>query len=150
MRSVSAFGNARPFDLWHLVPPSLQCVLPNVSWDRARLHALQLPIHQVALDDLRWQLDLPWWRDGERYFAVRPTDVHREPGRYPTHWLRTQNADLAYPIDLLESGRYVVLDGVHRLLKAALAGRTTISARIVSVRSFVEHVMDTDQGSAPR
>ena len=62
--------DVRPFDLWPLVPPALQAVLPNVTWDRARLHALSFPVREVPLVELRWQLELPWWRDGERHFAV--------------------------------------------------------------------------------
>ena len=42
-------------------------------------------------------------------------------------------ADLGRPIHLVEhNGRLVVLDGVHRLLKAALEGRAAIDAMVLS------------------
>jgi hypothetical protein len=41
--------------------------------------------------------------------------------RYAEHHRRTMAADLGCPIDLLlRNGRWVILDGVHRLLKADL------------------------------
>jgi ParB-like chromosome segregation protein Spo0J len=38
-------------------------------------------------------------------------------------------ADLSHPLDLLFRDRWVILDGVHRLLKADLLGLSTIEVR---------------------
>ena len=138
--SIDPLRRARPFDLWSLVPPSLQAVLPNVTWDRSRLRALALPVHEVPLAELRWQLDLPWWRDGDRYFAVSPNEVRQAPDRYAMQWRRVLDADLDVPIDLLARDRLVVLDGVHRLLKADVLGMRAITACVLDATRLHEIV----------
>jgi hypothetical protein len=133
---VDPLHDAKPFELWPLVPPALQAVLPNVTWDRARLQALTLPVREVPLAELRWQLDLPWWTHGMRLFAVTPNQVRYAPEVFTVQWRRTLDSDLDYPINVLDRGRLVLLDGVHRLLKADVLEMRSISARIVDERTF--------------
>jgi ParB-like chromosome segregation protein Spo0J len=46
-------------------------------------------------------------------------------------------SDLEHPIHLVEhKGRFVVLDGYHRVLKAAIEGRTEIAAIVLSQRDL--------------
>ena|SRR5688572_8468309 len=119
-----------PFALAHLVPAELRDVLLDCDWDRVALHALELPVEDAPVDELRWQLDLPWWRDGERTFAITPNQVRAGPERFAAQWRRTLGADLAFPIQLAETrpARWTILDGVHRLLKADVLGHTHIRA----------------------
>jgi len=52
------------------------------------------------------------------------------PSRFRTKCQRTMAADLGCPLDLLfRNGRWVILDGVHRLLKADLLGLGNIQVR---------------------
>jgi hypothetical protein len=119
-----------PFPLADLVPPELQGVLLNVTWDDATLFELPLAVEQILVGELRWQLDLRWWRDGPQYFAITPNQVRQDPLRYPAQWQRVVAADLACPIHVVENGgRLTVLDGVHRLLKADCERAVTIAAR---------------------
>jgi hypothetical protein len=116
------------------VPDELRGVVLDIRWDRERLHALDgLASLSVALEELRWQLDLPWWRDGRRPFAVRPADVAANPGAHAEHWTRLWAADVDCPIHLVRrgDGRLIVLDGMHRLLRAQLEGRSVIQALIL-------------------
>jgi len=128
----------KPFDLWSKTPAVLQAVLPNTMWDRDRLHRLVLPVIELPIDELRWQLELPWWRVGERRFAVSPLQVRHDPEQYADQWRRTLAADLAYPIDLLQRDRLIVLDGVHRLLKADTLDLPMISAHVLDAARFAE------------
>lgn len=130
--------DTKPFAHWHTMPPVMQALLPNVRWDRRRLHSLTLPVVELPITSLRWQLDLPWWRDGERRFAVTPNQVRHDPERYAVHWRRTLDADLAYPIDLLEGKRLVILDGVHRLLKADILGMSAVAAHVLDQARLAE------------
>src|SRR3954468_22937542 len=104
------------------VPPALQGVLKDDRWDISKLWALDLPIENVATASLAWQLDLPWWRAGEEWFAVTPNEVAEAPhGPFREQCERTVAVDLAFPIYLRPAaGTLVILDGVHRLLKAAV------------------------------
>ena len=120
---------AKPFELWELIPAAMRGVLLNIRFDRDALWRLSLPVDHVQVDDLRWQLDLPWWRHDGKYFAVSPNAVRAEPERYPMHWQRTRDADLSFPIHLVATTPVLrILDGVHRLLKADCAGIETIRA----------------------
>lgn len=118
---------AKPFALWDIVPASLRGVLLNIRWDRDALFRMVLPVEEVPVAELRWQLALPWWRVGDRYFAVSPEEVRADPDRYAGHWQRTLAADLAYPIHVVATTPVLrILDGVHRLLKADTMGQTQI------------------------
>ena len=112
------------------VPPELAGIILSFDWDRTRLHALDLPVEEIAIAELRWQLGLRWWKHDGRHFAVTPNEVGADPVRYEQQWQRTVTADLAYPIHITETapGRWTILDGVHRLLKADIASARTIHA----------------------
>jgi hypothetical protein len=139
---MNEFAGARPFDLWDLVPAALATVIPNVMWSRERLHRLALPTVEIAIDELRWQLALPWWRDGERRFAVSPDEVRRAPARYARQWQRTVAAEFEFPIHLLQRDRLIMLDGVHRLLKADVEARSTVAAHVVGHERFMADVVE--------
>jgi len=127
-----------PFALIDLVPLELREVVLNITWDNEALYALSLPVEHIIVADQRWQLDLPWWRDGEKLFAVTPNQVRIEPRRYAAQWQRTLAADLRYPIHVVENGeRLTILDGVHRLLKADMSGAEHIPARRLKMDDLV-------------
>ena len=124
---------ARGFPLSRLAPPELQAILLDHDWSIVRLHALELPVAMIAVAEMRWQLDLRWWRFEDRFFAVTPNEVRADPVRYEKQWQRTLAADLAYPIYIREyvPGRWSIVDGVHRLLKAEVLGLPTLRAKRV-------------------
>lgn len=90
-----------------------------LAWDVHRLIELarDLPRLVVSLDAIR-EYDEAYWFDGER---ERPT-----VRRIVAHMRLVEAADLAHPITLGADGR--VMDGMHRVAKARLAGRETIEA----------------------
>lgn len=104
-----------------------------VPWNIRRLHDLDLPVQPVAVDDLAWLFGLPLWQDNGTRFQVSPAQVRADPVRFPDHMRRVMASDLEHPIHLVEhNGRLVVLDGYHRLLKAAIQGRAQIEAMVLS------------------
>lgn len=99
--------------------------------------ALDLPVTTRATAELEWLLDLPFWRDGDRYFALTPTAVRLNPDLHLAQHERMLAADLAFPLDItLRRGRWFVLDGLHRLLKAVVVGRPTVAVRELSPQAF--------------
>lgn len=88
-----------------------------LAWDVDRLVRLSsvLPRKQIQLGDIR-ELDEPWVGDAER-----PT--WRE---LIEHVRLIHTADLSFPIILSATG--AVMDGMHRVAKAALRGDTEITA----------------------
>lgn len=112
-----------------LMPPDVRSAIPTARWRRDRLWALRLPVEDVPTAEFAWLLDLPLWRDGGVPFCVSPDQVRSDPERYPGQHRRTWASDLAYPIHLADyNGRWTILDGVHRLLKATILGRTFVCA----------------------
>jgi hypothetical protein len=116
------------------VPGALREVLPDLLWNRTLLWAFDLPVERVPVADLRWQLALPWWSLDGAPFAVSPDEVRADPRRYREQHERTMAADLSFPVHVLErpNGVLTVLDGVHRLLKADLLGRSTLEVKKLS------------------
>lgn len=129
--------DAEPFPLLDRVPAALRGVILEVAWDLDLLRQLDLPVDDVDLADLRWQLELPWWSDDGHLFAISPLQVRADPARYPDHWQRVQDADLYRPIYVIQRPRgLVVMDGVHRLEKADEMGWDRILAHRVPLPDF--------------
>jgi hypothetical protein len=89
------------------------------AWDIDRLVMLTkgLPTIQVPLGAIG-ELDEPYWYDHGYIPTCRNVAEHAR---------LINEADLAFPIILSSDGR--VMDGMHRVAKAATEGHDTISAR---------------------
>jgi hypothetical protein len=86
----------------------------TAAWDVDRLIELSrdLPVNDIEVASV-WQLDSPHWGQ------VTPRDL-------ALHIRLVEEADLAYPIILSADGR--VMDGMHRVVKALIQGRSKIPA----------------------
>jgi hypothetical protein len=114
-------------------------ILLDTPWELAKLLALDLPVRAVRVDELAWQLDLPWWRAGDEWFAVTPNQVRADPERYADQWSRTMKADLDTPAHVRRIERGIVfVDGVHRLLRATVEARSTLPGRLVLDRYLAQ------------
>jgi hypothetical protein len=112
------------------MPASVRDVFPPGGWKLGKLWALELKVEPIEVADLIWLFDLPLWPlNGDR-FKVTPNQVTETPMNYRDHYQRVMDADLDFPIHLVAyRGRLVVLDGVHRLLKAHFLRRRWIEAK---------------------
>ena len=90
-----------------------------LSWDIHRLVELSkdFPVEQAPLSEIR-EIDEEYWFAREEN---RPTCR-----AIAEHMKLVEEADLRYPIILDSNGR--IFDGMHRVLKATLAGVETIAA----------------------
>jgi hypothetical protein len=88
------------------------------AWDVDRLVELSkgLPPVEVDLGDI-WEIDTVYWFDSREQPTVRKVVEHAR---------LISEVDLSYPIILGSDGR--VMDGMHRVARALLEGRSTISA----------------------
>ena len=89
------------------------------AWDVDRLVELSrgLPVKDVELASID-EVDSVYWFDDQ---SERPT-----VRRVVEHARLIEDVDLSYPVILGVDGR--VMDGMHRIAKALLLGRETISA----------------------
>lgn len=55
----------------------------------------------------------------------------RHSSRYPYHRDKIKNSDASYPLDIMKNkkGRWLTLDGLHLLVKLAMAGAKTVKVR---------------------
>jgi hypothetical protein len=115
------------------VPEALRDVFPPYQWQLEKLRELDLKVEPVEIADLVWMFDLPLWQlEGER-FKVTPHQVAETPMNFRAHYQRVMDADLDFPINLVAyRGRLVVLDGLHRVLKAHFLRRRWIPGAIAT------------------
>jgi hypothetical protein len=88
------------------------------AWDVDRLVQMtaDFPVVEVALDSIG-EVDSVYWFNDQASPTVR---------RIVEHPRLIEEVDLAYPIILGSDGR--VMDGMHRVARALLEGRSTIEA----------------------
>ena len=93
------------------------------AWDVHRLIELTagLPVRQVPLAGIT-ELDTDYWSDAE----AGPPTVRKVLG----HLRMILDVDPAYPVILGPDGR--VMDGMHRICRAILDGRSTIAAVVLA------------------
>jgi hypothetical protein len=101
--------------------------------DTVKLRELDLPLVNVPLEKLLWHFDMPVWEtDGTDDWNLTPWEVIKKEAGTTVHQKRVEAADANYPIVVTEyKGRFVVLDGVHRLVKVYMQGKSKILAKII-------------------
>ncbi len=88
----------------------------------------------MNINKLRWILDVPFWEDTKGNITIAPNDVLNNLGDYPEHRDRILNADTSFPIHIMpnKNGKWLTLDGLHRLAKLARDGVTSIQVKKVT------------------
>ncbi len=103
------------------------------NWEEEKLWAVDLPVTTLTFADLEWHLDCPFWEhdNGERY-TVTPREVLEKEEGTSKEQLAVDQADTSYPIDVyFNHGKYMILDGLHRLVKLHSAGANEFKVRII-------------------
>lgn len=105
----------------------------DFSWDKKKVWRLELPAESMPMPELIWHFEVPFlWSKPDGYYDLTPQAVLENPNAYPEEHQRVLEADMSYPIDVMHwNGRWVILDGLHRLMKAHLQGHAEIDVRKV-------------------
>ena len=100
----------------------------------------------MSISELEWHFDIPFlWHEGGVY-NLTPRKVIEEKEKYAEEYQRTLRADLSHPIDIMKNkGQWLILDGLHRLMKAALRGMKRVDVRKIP-RSEVPKIVKTEWG----
>lgn len=103
----------------------------DFRWSNELLWQLtDIPTETMNVAELIWHFDIPWLHTPGERFNLTPTDIMAHPDIYPDEYARTMRADTSYPIDIMHNkGRWLILDGLHRLMKAVDAGKTVVTVR---------------------
>lgn len=112
------------------VPDELKDVYVDFYWSQDKLWNLKIEPMQLEINQLEWILEYPVW-----YMEPHPVPVKlmKDSTLDPNHWNRIITADLSFPIHVLKwKGRLLILDGVHRLIKAKTHGALTIMGKVLT------------------
>jgi len=115
------------------IPKIIKDVGFDFNWDSRKVWALDEPEVEIDINELMWHFDIPFWeiKDTDDY-NLSPNEVikNQHKDEHSEHWRKIQEADIKYPIDIMENkGRWLILDGLHRLVKLYIRGEKKIRVR---------------------
>jgi hypothetical protein len=127
-----------PHPLLGVIPGELSPWLLPVAWSQDRLWQIERPVRRVEITTLRWHYELPWWRRGRNeWFQIRPAEFILSPHAFAEHSRRVEDADLSHPVrGIQRRGRTIILDGIHRLVRADLLGLDTIDVMYLELEDL--------------
>jgi hypothetical protein len=101
----------------------------DFSWSEEKVWKLNYPVEEISTRELTWHFGIPFlWEKG--VYNLKPQEVIDSPEAHKEEYERTMKADLVYPIDIMENkGRWLILDGLHRLMKSKIEGFKTVKVR---------------------
>ncbi len=95
----------------------------------------------MSIKKLEWMFNIPFWNKGKGSYNLTPNEVAINPKKHKKEYQRVMNADLRYPLDImLNKGRWLMLDGLHRLVKAKILGWEKVKVRKIS-RSKIKGIL---------
>ena len=123
------------------IPQIIKDVGFDFSWSEEKVWALEVPVEEMSIKELIWHFDIPFlWEDD--VYNLKPQDVIDNPENHKKEYERTMKADLIHPIDIMENkGRWLILDGLHRLMKASILKMDKVQVRKVS-RDFIPKITE--------
>ncbi len=114
----------------NFLPKVIQEVGFDFSWSEEKVWALDIPVQEINIKELEWHFEIPFWDTKHGYYDLKPNDVIDCPKNYQEEYDRAMSSNLSYPIDIMENkGRWLILDGLHRLVKAKILGETKVAVR---------------------
>lgn len=104
----------------------------DFHWSEEKVWALNIPTEEMGIEELEWHLDIPFWWTKGGFYDLKPREVIENPEKYKDEYEKIINANMTYPLDVMQwRGRWLFLDGLHRFVKAYLAGDKTVWVRKV-------------------
>lgn len=114
------------------IPEIIKEIGFDFDWENERVWALNIPVTEMDIEELKWHFDIPFhWHKGGVY-NLKSREIIENPKEHKEEYDRTMKADMKYPIDIMENkGRWLILDGLHRLMKAYIQGVKKVKVRII-------------------
>lgn len=114
----------------HELPKIIKEVGFDFNWSEEKVWALDMPVEYMGVAELEWHLDVPFWWTSGGFYNLTPREVVNNPEKYKEEYERVLKADLKHPLDVMFwRGRWLFLDGLHRFVKAYLAGEKAVKVR---------------------
>lgn len=116
------------------IPQIIKNVGFDFYWSEEKVWALNIPIEDMEIKKLEWHFDFPFWSTHDGYYDLKPNQVLNEPMKYQDEFERILKADTKYPLDIMFwKNRWLLLDGLHRLVKSKLKNNKTVKVRKISL-----------------
>jgi len=111
------------------IPQIIKDVGFDFDWSEPKVWALEVPVEEIGIEELTWHFGVPFlWENG--VYNLKPQETIDNPEVHREEYERTMRADTSHPIDIMENkGRWLILDGLHRLMKLSIQGEKVISVR---------------------
>lgn len=117
------------------LPKIIQEVGFDFWWDINKVWQLDIPVQEINIKELIWHFEIPFWATEHGYYNLKPIAVINNPDKYPDHYQRIIKSNLDYPMDImLNKGRWLFLDGLHRLAKAKILNQDKVKVRKIDRR----------------
>lgn len=118
------------------IPQIIKDVGFDFNWSEEKVWKLDIPVTEIPIEELTWHFEIPFlWENG--VYNLKPQSVIEKPDEHKKEFDRTMRADLIHPIDIMANkGRWLILDGLHRLMKASILGMNTVKVRKVPRESI--------------
>jgi len=105
----------------------------DFEWDVKKIWKLDVPVEEMPIKELEWHFDIPFLWENEGVYNLTPRDVIEKPKKHQEEYDRTMKSELKYPIDIMENkGRWLILDGLHRLMKTSIQAQDKVIVRKIS------------------
>jgi hypothetical protein len=101
--------------------------------DNNKLWALNIPVEEMSIDELKWIMDVPFWEDEAGNIVITPNQVLKNPDQYPDHREKISSCDTSFPLHIMKNknGKWLTLDGLHRLTKLFVNGAKLVQVKKV-------------------
>lgn len=116
-----------------ILPKVIEEVGFDFDWDEEKVWKLEVPIAEMDIKKLIWHFEIPFWeKDDTDDYNLTPQEVIEKKEGTKNHQKKVEEADLKHPIDIMKNkGRWLILDGLHRLVKAYNLGYNKVKVRII-------------------
>jgi hypothetical protein len=112
------------------IPDIIKQVGFDFEWEEEKVWKLHVPVEEMDINELTWHFDIPFHWHGGQVYILKSKEVIDNPDKYKEEYERIMKAELKYPIDIMQNkGRWVILDGLHRLIKAYIQGSKLVRVR---------------------
>src|SRR3989338_4045596 len=113
------------------IPKIIEDVGFDFRWDSKKVWKLDIPTTEMDIQELVWHFEIPFWElDDADDYNLTPQQVISGIKGTKAHQEKINKADLKHPIDIMENkDRWLILDGLHRLVKAYQIGMKKVSVR---------------------
>lgn len=119
------------------LPKIIKDVGFDFHWSIEKVWLLDVSVEDISVDELKWHFDIPFWSSENGFYDLRPLEVINDPKKWKKDYDRAMASDLKYPLDIMFwKNNWLLLDGLHRLVKANVLGIKTVKIRKIPVEAI--------------